>query len=54
MEYIRLGDYIRQVNTRNRDLKVAGLLKLEIESYKGTPELYQGITFEKDKTYVDD
>ena len=23
------------------------------ESYKGTPELYQDITFEKDKTYVD-
>ena len=24
------------------------------ESYKGIPELYQDITFEKDKTYVDD
>jgi len=23
------------------------------ESYKGTPELYQDITFEKDKTYVE-
>ena len=31
MEYQRLGDYIREVNVRNRDLKVANLLGLSIE-----------------------
>jgi type I restriction enzyme S subunit len=31
MEYHRLGDYIREVNVRNRDLKVANLLGLSIE-----------------------
>ena len=31
MEYQRLGDYIREVNVRNRDLKVTNLLGLSIE-----------------------
>ena len=31
MEYHRLGDYIREVNVRNRDLKVTNLLGLSIE-----------------------
>ena len=31
MEYQRLGDYIREVNVRNRDLKVTRLLGLSIE-----------------------
>ncbi len=31
MEYKRLGDYIREVNVRNSDLKVANLLGLSIE-----------------------
>ena len=31
MEYQRLGDYIREVNVRNRELKVANLLGLSIE-----------------------
>lgn len=30
-EYKRLGDYIREVNVRNRDLKVANLVGLAIE-----------------------
>ena len=31
MEYQRLGDYIREVNVRNRELKVTTLLGLSIE-----------------------
>jgi type I restriction enzyme S subunit len=31
MNYQRLGDYIREVNVRNRDLKVTNLLGLSIE-----------------------
>ena len=30
-EYHRLGDYIREVNVRNRELKVTRLLGLSIE-----------------------
>ena len=31
MEYQRLGDYIREVNVRNRDLKVTKLVGLTID-----------------------
>ena len=30
MDYKRLGDYIREVNVRNRDLKVTNLLGLSV------------------------
>ena len=32
MVYKRLGDYIREVNVRNRELKITNLLGLSIES----------------------
>ena len=31
MEYKRLGDYIREVNVRNKDLKVTKLVGLTID-----------------------
>ena len=31
MEYKRLGNYIREVNVRNRELKITNLLGLSIE-----------------------
>ena len=33
MEYKRLGDYIREVNVRNKDLKVANPMGINIEKY---------------------
>ena len=33
MEFKRLGDYIREVNVRNRDLKVTNPMGINIEKY---------------------
>ena len=33
MEYKRLGDYIREVNVRNKDLKVTNPMGINIEKY---------------------
>ena len=41
--HLRRGDRVRLADW--------GMMKLEIESIDGTQALYNGITFEKDKTY---
>ena len=33
MEYKRLGDYIREVNVRNRDEKVTNLLRKQLAAF---------------------